>query len=391
MSTRTLRKLREDRELAKKGDLLDHVEELDDDEAMEGTKQKVSAFVMMDDDSSDDEDVDDDNENETRGLYNQGTDEYAGVKPDSVARADIVKDDDHVEEEEEDIDAILADFQDEKNLKADDAEIESRYFPEVVNGLDARDLDFETTLKNNLLRNPASEQSNHVRRGGRQTRLFGQPRNRRTTRPPDFIRGGIGMTSFDQHHRPRRPLGNPSADQTSNVRRGGRHSYLFGQPQDGWTTRPPHHLGGGIGMTTYDQHPRPLPWPYVALQDEKLDGIKEGTCWFTFMHSDTYTRDLDKYYEVQKSGDANALALFVTDNPFIPEALLQLAKAAYQQNQSTEALELLRRALWIYECSALKSFTPNTLNSCFVDCDLKENTTFFRALFLLMQVSSMAG
>ena len=59
MSTRTLRKLREDRELAKKGELLDHVEELDDDEAMEGTKQKVSAFVMMDDDSSDDEDVDD--------------------------------------------------------------------------------------------------------------------------------------------------------------------------------------------------------------------------------------------------------------------------------------------------------------------------------------------
>ena len=395
MSTRTLRKLREDRELAKQGERLDHVDELDDDEAsVEDTKQKVSAFVMMED-SSDDEDADDGIENEARGLYNRGVNEYAGVTTDSGATADTVNDDDHLEQQDEDIDAILADFQDEKHLKIDDGETEARYFSDVVNGLDAQDLDFESALKNNSLVNLADEQSNNVRDGGRQTRFFGQPRDRRTVRRPHHVGAGNGMASYDQHPRPMRRsnayLRSPTAEQTSNVRRGGRQSHLFGKPRDGWTTRPPHFIGGGIGMTTYDQNPRPLPWPYAALQTEGLDGIQQGKCWFTFIHSTTYKRDLDKYYEVQKSGDVNALALFVTDNPFVPEALLQLAKAAYQRNQNTEALALLQRSLWIYECSALKSFTPYAFSSCFVDCDLKENMTYFRALFLLIQVSSIAG
>jgi hypothetical protein len=182
MSTRALRKLREDRDLARKGELLDHVDELDDaDAGEEEAKPKVSAFAMMDD-SSDEEDADDTSESETDGPCNQGTN--ADVKSDSVARAYIVKDDNHFEEEEEeDIDAILAEFQDENHLKVDDAEIEIRYFPEVVNGLDARDLDFESALKNNLLGNPTDEQSSNVRRGGRQLHLFGQPRDGWTIRP----------------------------------------------------------------------------------------------------------------------------------------------------------------------------------------------------------------
>ena len=335
MSARALRRLREDRDLAKIRDL-DEVseEEEDDDDSDEDDlveTAKVSAFAMMEE-SSDEEDSE---EEESEGDSQWRIDRDA--MNDAVARARNVEDEDDTDEaEEEDIDAILAEFQDDQHLKVDDTGIETPFFLEVVNGLDPRDLDFESVMRSNLL----------------------------------------GML--------------PEESTSTGNRRGGRQALLFGQPRDGWT-RPPHFVGGGIGMTTYEQHPQPLPWPYTALHDAELDGVKDPRHWFTFMHSDTYANDLEMYYEIQQSGDVNALASFVADNPFIPDALLQLAKVVYQTDQSAEALALLRRALWVYECSAVKSFLPHTRASCFVDCDHKENTPFFQSLFLLMQVSSIAG
>lgn len=335
MSARALRRLREDRNVAKTNDLGDVSEEENDgDSDEEGLveKPKVSAFALMDDSSDEEEEDDEDIEEDTQRRTVQETTNGA------VARARNVKDNDDTdeEEEEEDIDAILAEFQEDQHLKVDDAEIESSCFAELVNGLDSRDLDFESAMRNSLL----------------------------------------GMV--------------PEESASISSRRGGRQAFLFGQPKEGWT-RPPHFVGGGIGMTTYEQHPQLVPWPYSSLHDGELDGLKDPLRWFTFMHSDTYTNDMEMYYEIQQSGDVNALASFVTDNPFIPEALLQLAKVVYQTDQSADALCLLRRALWVYECSALKSFLPHTRASCFVDCDQKENTPFFQSLFLLMQVSSIAG
>ena len=334
MSARALRRLREDRDVAKTSELDDVSEEEKDDDSEEGfvEKPKVSAFALMEDSSDEEEPDDEDSEEDTQGRIDR---EAAN---DAVARARNVKDNDDNDDtdEEEDIDAILAEFQEDQHFKIDDAEIETPYFAELINGLDSRDLDFESAMRNNLL----------------------------------------GMV--------------PEESSSNCNRRGGRQAFLFGQPKDGWT-RPPHFVGGGIGMTTYEQHPHLVPWPYSLLHDEEPDALKDPVRWFSFMHSDTYTNDMELYYEIQQSGDVNALASFVTDNPFIPEALLQLSKVVYQTDQSADALCLLRRALWVYECSALKSFLPNTTASCFVDCDQKENTPFFQSLFLLMQVSSIAG
>jgi hypothetical protein len=88
--------------------------------------------------------------------------------------------------------------------------------------------------------------------------------------------------------------------------------------------------------------------------------------------------------------DVNALALFVAHHPFVVEALLQLAMVLYRTNQSQEGLSLLRRSLWILECSYISSLKVLE-KSCFMDYDQLENASYFLALNRMIQISGMAG
>jgi hypothetical protein len=158
-------------------------------------------------------------------------------------------------------------------------------------------------------------------------------------------------------------------------------------------------------MTTYDRDPRPIPWPYNSVsndqdQDQVQPDNQEGGIdasevdekhWFTFMYSETYQQDCEDYRQIQQSGDLNALVMFVAHHPFVTDALLQLTTVLYQTNHSQEGLSLLRRCLWIYECSSLLNFTRELDCRAFMDHDQKENSTYFRALFQLVQVSNIAG
>lgn len=62
----------------------------------------------------------------------------------------------------------------------------------------------------------------------------------------------------------------------------------------------------------------------------------------------------------------------------------------YRTNQSQEGLSLLRRSLWVLECSSISSFRV-VETSCFMDHDQPENASYFLALFRMIQVSGMAG
>jgi hypothetical protein len=159
-------------------------------------------------------------------------------------------------------------------------------------------------------------------------------------------------------------------------------------------------------MTTYDRDPRPIPWPYKhgsndpdqeaqpdnqqgAMNTNALE-VDEKQC-FRFMHSDSYKQDCEDYRHIQQSGDMNSLVMFVAHHPYVTEALLQLTLVLYQTQHSAEGLALLRRCLWIYECSSLLNFTRELDGDTFMDFDLSENATYFRALFRLVQVSNIAG
>jgi Transcriptional repressor TCF25 len=168
-----------------------------------------------------------------------------------------------------------------------------------------------------------------------------------------------------------------------------RQAFLFGPPKSDWV-RPPHYVGGGIGMATYDDdnHRRPLPWPYTS----EVGNVQHAPVqWFTFIFSDSYDRDCEDFQRVKMSGDANAMLMFVAHHPFVTEALLQTSDVLFQTNQRQEAMALLKRVLWIYECSALPSFTKMDGKICFMDFQQPENSFFFVALFRLVKASYVAG
>ncbi|GAX19869.1 hypothetical protein FisN_1Lh667 [Fistulifera solaris] len=192
--------------------------------------------------------------------------------------------------------------------------------------------------------------------------------------------------------------GDPSHTRGTNNRKS-RQVLLFGPPRDNWP-RPPHFVGGGIGMVTYDQSPRPIPWPYSDIttqakndkNQDMVDFVQNMNHWYTFQHAHDCSRDFEDYAVVKQTGDLNALVMFVAHHPYVTDALLQLTGVLYQTNHSQEGLALLRRCLWVYESSATLPFNNRVLDgAALMDMDQPENATFFRSLFKLIQVSIVAA
>jgi hypothetical protein len=244
------------------------------------------------------------------------------------------------EEKAEDLDALLREFEEKdsqlfpQQLSGEGATSES-FSPSAVllAGLDTRDLDFEASMRNALLGGASEGPTRRVK--------------------------GVRL--------------------------------LFGPPLDGWVS-PPRYVGGGMGMTTYDQEvERKMPCPYNRDSGGEDESDAERKRWFAFQHSDSYQRDCDDYGVVKQSGAVNDLLMFVAHHPFVTSALLQLSTALYQTNHSQEGLALLRRCLWIYEKSALLSFTKQLNGNALMDGKQPENATFFLALYQLIRVSYMAG
>jgi len=365
MSSRAIQRLREERE-AKKVEPggLDEIDEEEEDH--DGSNTRKAAFLaMMNDSDSESEEEEELSNDESKGKY-EGEDEgerndTAAAAAKTVVPADTdgreekqqhhnaggLKDNElelEQEEEEEDIDAILKEFESKDEALEQDSKPSAPWFHAIVSNMDARDLDIDYVMRTTLLG------------GGEEA-------------PP------------------------PVASRRS------RQTFLFGPARDGWV-RPPHYVGGGIGMSNYfDQagsNKRHLPWPYSspppdASLDPACEQWQDSKNWFTFVHSDTYDKDLKDYERIQNSGDVNALALFVAHHPFVVEALLQLAMVLYRTNQSQEGLSLLRRSLWILECSSLPSFRPLQGAACFMDYDQPENASYFLALFRMIQISGMQG
>jgi Transcriptional repressor TCF25 len=405
MSSRALRKLREERDQYQaklsfqgneEGDLdknkkrideiTDSDEDEDDNDDDESNNPRKNAFAMMMDSSSEDDDsedeMDDNEENEDdndedsedgdcekEGDARQQQSQIIANKKEMMNKLEANKKANQIkesfQEEDEDLDAILAEFTNEElpphidnneRLKNED-EFDHDFLSSsyILSRIDIRALDFEASMRHNLMGTTAS------------------------------------MTT---------------AMTTDRIPK---NSFLFGPARDGWV-RPPHFVGGGMGMTSYDQSPRPIPWPYnsetsnIQQKQQQIRHATHNAQWFVFTHSDSYQQSLSSLEQIRSTGDVNALALLVADFPFLPEAILQLAKVVYQTNQSVDALSLLRRALWIYECASLKSFkdvftlaavssrsTNRAIHGAYLDYSQSENSTYFQCLILLLKVSSIAG
>jgi len=82
---------------------------------------------------------------------------------------------------------------------------------------------------------------------------------------------------------------------------------MFGSPKLDWPLKPPTFISGGMGMT--------------KVTNSETSVFTE----FKFEWSSDYKRLQDKFNSVQNSGDANLLVMFLAQNPFHIDGLLQLA------------------------------------------------------------------
>ena len=360
MSGRALRKLRQEREAA----LAAEQEEDDDDESEEEEEiaptRSKPAFALMHDDS----------DSISSSSSNESEDEQEDEAPRSEPLAtEKPKQEEKLPEtdQEENLDDILEEFQEQDlqkqsavpssgDAQADAEEAEARsYFSILAQGLDIRDLDVDHVMRTSLL----------------------------SAEPP-------GQT--------------PTLEALRKSKRK-RQIFLFGTPANlDLNVKPPHYVGGGIGMNSYDgdaQSHRSIPWPYSSDDTEETTEdlnfnlpsfVKDPKRWYTFLHSDSYERDYQDFKRIQEMGDLNALVLFVAHHPFVTEALMYLGLMMYQVNQGQEGLAFLRRCIWVYESATLVSFIARSLGGqVFLDYDISENKTYFNALFRLARVNDMAG
>jgi Transcriptional repressor TCF25 len=344
MSSRAIRALRGDSALP--GLPTTNLSDVDDDSEDSNAPEPrpKTAFSLMHDDS----------DNESSGSSEATDNESIAQEEEAVAdkesadakrqsEDDAVIPSDVAIEQQEDLDALLSEFQgkDEslpiiQNRAERDKEVTGP-FDFILKSLDVRDLDYDHSLRSSILLN----------------------------------RGGDSMPTQAHNPRPRK-------------------SPMFGPPGDGWI-RPPRLVGGGIGMTSYDHQGSTYraPWPYDSSSDDQL--VQH---WYTFVHSDSYERDVTDYVTViRQSGNLESLMMFIAHHPYVTSALLQLSTVCYQTNHTQQGLSLLRRCLWIYESSSLANFQNRICcgSACFMDKDRLENVGFFQALFRLLQVSNNAG
>jgi Transcriptional repressor TCF25 len=349
MSSRAIRALRGDAALlppAIPGTVEEDESDDDDDEPTVARPRKVFAVLNNDDDSSSSSHESDDESSSS----SQGANDDQQQEPDDPVLEGCINDAPltPLEQPEEDLDALLAEFQviDEVTTKTmastttgalEDAMADHRSSPYdlILTNFDARHLDYDFAM-----RMAASFSSSHNAAGSNNNN------NNNSARPVSF-----------------------------------------GPPLSDWR-RPPRLVGGGIGMTTYRLDPRPLPAPY----NEDTD-TASTTEWFTFVHSDTVQRDMEDFRLIQQSGDLTALGMFLSHHPYVAEGLLQYSSVLYQTNRIFEGMSLLKRTLYLFESSALSSFWDRLGRGqvCLVDYDVLENQQFFRALFRLVQVSHTAG
>ena len=343
-------------------------DDADDDDAVILTNQKKTGFdlMMVHDESSSDEDDGDElsskgekEEKETEAAGNDGKAKTDNALETTDANNNNNNTKDNLQKEEEEyLDAILGEFQQQDLNRTDDKKASTKIgrpeseFAPILRNVDVRDLDIDRSLRNAL-------------HGGNATGI--PTANSATSRGE----------------------GGGSAGRTA------RMAHVFGAPPPN-TLRPPHFVGGGIGMTSYDRFAQDsagphIPWPYSqkSVKDDSttVTTYADPSSWYTYQYSDTYSRELQDYRQIEQSGDVNGLLLFVAHHPFCTDALLQLVSVLNQTNHSQEGQQLLKRALWVYECAALPSFHKDlliTYQHALVDGQRPENSKFFEALWELL-------
>ena len=319
MSHRALRKLREE-QLATAADAPSESEEEDDSSSDGGGGVGFAGLMDSDSESESESESESDAEEEDKDEPSHDGIDADTKEPDLKDEEDDGKDENE-EEEEEDLDAILSEFQSTSVSAGNTAgpatssitTTAANATAAFLTNLDSRDLDLERSMGSLLgggggmgnlgLNNAAAEDDDNA---------------------PQLNRMHPAMRGRNQRGMRTHVMGGRSSAPT-----GGR-KFVFGKPGE-TCGRPPSYIGGGLGMDVKGAEElgrsQGLPWPYSTLDDESTihgPNLYRSARWHSFTRSDSYAAQSAEYEHVAASGDVNALALFVADNPYHAEASLQL-------------------------------------------------------------------
>jgi hypothetical protein len=153
---------------------------------------------------------------------------------------------------------------------------------------------------------------------------------------------------------------------------------IFGIPKEDWI-KPYSFMGGGIGLKEC----------FIIEKDNSNNNNNNKNKYFEFHYSKEYDKVNDEFNNVQNTGDANRLVIFLSHNPCHTEGLLQLAMIFARTGDMDKAGNLVRRTLYIYECSFIKQFDFSS--NCKMKSNIKANSIFFSTLFRHMQMSCLLG
>lgn len=415
MSSRALRRLREEKEAALAAEAEEGEEESsEEEEEDDGGNKGGGGFMMMleEESSSEEESESSDDGDEIDGDDDDGKEEKKVAAP---AKSKKTSKEEKILEEEEDLDAILSDLNIQSShhdsSTADNSSPAAAALPTIRSlllskqkGFDVQDLDLDYAMRSLL--------------------------------------GGAGAAAGDVHmgddimgaHQPQ-PQGGRRGRGGGNNQRGRRtlaKKYLFGKPKNEWG-KPPSYVGGGIGtkeltkeILEEERRNWSVPWPYnletgegdengndAGNNDNSIPTIPLAEQrWFALQMSDTYQEHNYIYQEMlstqstnraQGAGmhDPNSLAMFVADHPYFAETILQLAMVLYYINDRGRGNDLLRRCLFLYEAALPSNVLPSTNGDptevsgagceILLDIDRQPNSGLFATLFRIMQTSGMTG
>ena len=183
---------------------------------------------------------------------------------------------------------------------------------------------------------------------------------------------GTGRRNNKKRDRTRRVLVNQMKKMTTLNKK-----LLFGNPKDEWP-RPLSFINGGITMRKVESK---------SLGNQSNPLLEN---MFEIQWSREYQQLQKEYLQVQSTGDANQLCVFISHHPHHLEALLQLAMVFARTGQMDRATDLVRRCLYYIEQCHIEQFKPYEY-PCGLDINQTENKIYFLALFRHMQISGMMG
>eukprot|EP00003_Mantamonas_plastica_P000355 TRINITY_DN102_c2_g1_i2.p1 TRINITY_DN102_c2_g1~~TRINITY_DN102_c2_g1_i2.p1 ORF type:complete len:516 (-),score=185.54 TRINITY_DN102_c2_g1_i2:15-1562(-) len=127
----------------------------------------------------------------------------------------------------------------------------------------------------------------------------------------------------------------------------------------------------------------------IGLSMELVES-EGNTRFFRFVFSDQYKGIQEEYRRCVASHNPQTLANLLQYYPYHVDTLLQLAEYYKSTNDLGSSGDLIRRALYAYECSFHSEFDL-TLGTCRLSTEYEENRSFMLALFRHLQMASRRG